>query len=367
MIGVTVNYFQMTKGDEQIEFSALLCLSLLRIAPEVSQIVLVDGSPQPNDRIKSYCDTRGIIYTHFGRELTFSETYNLGIGQLDTYYVCTMASDVFVRPDTFKIIGEFINTADESTLGCVIPYLSYSDLPGQARTSPGPTRISPLMTLNLNVFPRAVLDAIGGGNDEFSGCFNDFIMAKKISDLGRKIYLVDAFAVHYGRLTLNSGSTRVDYPADEQRMVEKYPELLKPGSRWHLDLTKFRPGEAFRNLFEAGLELEGDATEFFHELVVSRHFLQPLAPEPSDDKAGSETGRRRTEDGVEKILRDEIARARKQAAELRDTLTAADVWLGRYSRKLAALRRSPAWKITRPFRRIASQWRRGSRRRPTWQ
>jgi hypothetical protein len=297
MIGVAVNFFQKVNSTDHVEHSLFFCLSLLRLAPEITQIVVSDGSLIRNERVQSYCDERGVKYLHVGKEMSFAESYNAGIRHLTTNFICTLASDVFVRSDTFTKIKNFLSEVDAETLGAVIPYLSDSDLPGQASTGPGPIRVSPLMTLNLNVFPRAVLDAIGGVNDEFSGCYNDFIMAKKLTDLGRKIYLVDAYAVHYGRLTRITG-TNVDYLADKDKFAQLYPELYLPGVSWDLDLTKFGGTSRFRRKFkQACLMKEESKWPLLAKLLVSSEFLRPLNADAPP--TGARAFRRR----VKKILR----------------------------------------------------------------
>jgi len=278
MFGVVISFYQRDRENLPLLYSLKFCLSLLKACPEISQIVVSDGSPHPNDEARKSCIEFGAAYFHGGQELSFAATYNSGAALCRTEWICLLASDIYVRSDTFSQIGKFIgNYADPAKIGAIIPYLSLSDLPGQQAASAGADCISPLMTINLNVFYKSTFEAVNGVPEGFSGCYNDVVLSHRLREAGKNIYLADAYAVHYGRLTTSAGST-VDYEADADHFVRAFPELALPGSKWSLDLTRFCNDQQFVDLFSAAMTIPDEVMRNaeIERLMANPPFLRPL-------------------------------------------------------------------------------------------
>ena len=86
------------------------------------------------------------------------------------------------------------------------------------------------MTLNFNAFPTDYLHEIGGVPIEFSGGFNDFMMAWRIRQDGRRIVIAPARCLHMARLTLASGTTMVNFDADYERFERDHGDIYLAGS-----------------------------------------------------------------------------------------------------------------------------------------
>ncbi|BBI31796.1 glycosyltransferase family 2 protein [Cohnella abietis] len=250
--GVVVNYFSKPNHPISVKYSVQFALSLLKNCPEVTEIVLSDGSENPDDQLRNFCDSLNMRYLHSGKILSFPEGYNAGVQQLTTEWIVTMASDVYVTPTTFTAIDQFISQhKNPKQIGCLIPYLSKSDLPTQQYTNTMLSRNcqSPGMTFNLNVFRREVYDLVGGMTQDYTGNFNDFEMCLKLRENNLKVYLVgDSYAVHYGQLTLKFGSnTSVDQ--DKNKFYSNHPHLFERNGLWDMRFNHFFESKSMRSLY----------------------------------------------------------------------------------------------------------------------
>lgn len=239
MFGVAINYFSKEGYPPSVKQSVKFSVSLLLACPEVTSIVLVDGSLEEDPELRNYCGCLGIAYMHSGRALSFAEGYNLGVREFREQWVVTMASDIYVYPNTFANFRCFILKHSNLPIGCLIPYMSSSDLPmqGRLRSKPLYDCFAPLMTFNLNVFPRHVFNLLGGLTSEYSGNYNDVETTLRLKDLGLEVFLVGAYVQHYGRLTVQHGSN-VDFVADRGRFFQRHPELECNGALWDLRLSR---------------------------------------------------------------------------------------------------------------------------------
>jgi GT2 family glycosyltransferase len=240
MFGVVVNYFHREGYPQSVQESARLALSLLKNCPEVTSIILADGSSQVNTDFKEYCEALNIKYVHAGKMLSFAEAYNYGAGMLREDWIVTMASDIYVYPKTFCEFRLFIEKHGNLSIGCLIPYLSRCDLPMQrtSQTAKKEACYAPIMSFNLNLFPRDVFEKIGGLSTNYTGNFNDIDMSLKLKKMGLDIFLVPTYVHHYGRLTLEHGSN-VEGKADWKQFYADYPELKCNSLLWNLKLDEF--------------------------------------------------------------------------------------------------------------------------------
>ena len=247
MFGVVVNYFSNKSFPLKIKQSAKFALSLLLNCEDVSSVVLSDGSNEPDEEMKNYCESLMIKYVHQGKKTNFGESFNYGVSFLEEEWIALMNSDIYVYPDTFLQFHRFIERHSNLNIGCLIPYLAKSDFPLQANSIRRNAYAS-LMTYNLNIFKKEVLARIGGVSTDFSGCFNDVDACIKLKRLGLDVYIVGhAYALHYGRLTIDTcGQEFLD---DEKVFLSKYPQLYDKNGFWYLKTDKFLRSGFLKLLF----------------------------------------------------------------------------------------------------------------------
>lgn len=255
MFGVAVNYFAKADHPPSVKQSAKFAVSLLKNCPEVTSVVLVDGSDTADEEFHSYCESIGVKYQHSGHSMSFAEAYNYGVDFLSEDWIVTMASDIYVFPDTFTGFKQFIDKHQDLQIGCLIPYLSRCDLPMQ-RTSHSSQKFScyaPIMSYNLNVFPKEVFAKIGGLSTRYSGNFNDIDTTLKLQSMGLEVVMVSSYVHHYGRLTLRHG-TNVDARNDWQQFYQDYPELKCNSDLWNLRLDRFLRHPLLKLVFQLNLK-----------------------------------------------------------------------------------------------------------------
>ena len=243
-VGFVINYYSRPSFSPAHRTATTLCIQLLKENQGVDEIILVDGSQQPDLLIKEICDRENIGYLHLGRELTFAEGLNAGWKSLKQPYIGLSANDIFAPEDTIRTLLEVIKLPD---VGCVFPYLSYCDYPGQSYSVVRkPITCEPsTMTLNVNIFKREVLEKIQGIDENFSGSYNDYVLMMGIRELGYRVVLVGNTRVfHLGRMTISKGST-YNWVKDMQIFKERYGEYsAKHGKffitrwKWPLATTK---------------------------------------------------------------------------------------------------------------------------------
>ncbi len=241
MFGVVVNYFSTEKHPPSVKQSTKFAVSLLKNCPEVTSIVLVDGSDEVDAELKSYCECFGIEYAHCGTRMSFGEAYNYGVRYLSEDWVVLMASDIYVYPDTFTAFRNFIENYPDLSIGCLIPYLTRCDLAIQqaSQSSKKYDCYASIMTFNLNVFRKNVFEDLGGLCTSYSGNFNDIDICLKLEKKNLDIFLVaDAYVIHYGSLTLRHGSS-VNASLDYDRFYSDYPEMYLSGGLWNLRISHF--------------------------------------------------------------------------------------------------------------------------------
>lgn len=232
-IGIVINYYWLPTYPKSCQISTWGSLSNLMESCSIHNVVLVDGSPTPDAFISSKCLELGIEYISSGRGLRYAEGFNLGIERLQNPYICLMANDIFPTQDVFDKLYKCISVSD---VGCVFPYLSYSDYPGQMPSFVRmPVTCEPtVMTLNMNLFRRSALEKIGGIDEKFTGSFNDVIALAKIRNHGYRAILVgDTNVTHMGRLTISQGSNyRKDN--DYRRFSDEFPQYRAEHGKWQI-------------------------------------------------------------------------------------------------------------------------------------
>jgi GT2 family glycosyltransferase len=99
------------------------------------------------------------------------------------------------------------------------------------------------MTLNLSVFPRDVLERVGGVDTGYATGFYDPILVMKVRELGyRAVQVGDAWVVHLDRLTKQFGGstlTSAVHAGDRERFFTEYPQLRTPHGIWGMAFWKW--------------------------------------------------------------------------------------------------------------------------------
>ncbi len=232
-VGMVVNYYWQPHFSPAVRYATLLSLQLLRQNPEAQTVLLVDGSPEPDEEMAGHCTALNVRYHHAGRALQFAEGFNIGLSLLEEPYIGLMANDIFPPPDTLRKLLTCLELPD---VGCVFPYLSYCDYPGQmADFVRKPITCEPsLMTLNLNLFKREVLQKAGGVDESYSGSYNDLILLMKIRQMGYRVVLVgDTRVTHLGQVTISQGTT-YKKEKDRQRFMAEYPAYVAQHGAWQV-------------------------------------------------------------------------------------------------------------------------------------
>lgn len=241
MFGVVVNYFGTESHPPSVKQSAKFALSLLKNCQNVTSIILSDGSSFRDEELQNYCQSLGVKYAHAGKSMSFGEAYNYGVDMLNEDWVATLASDIYVYPNTFSVFRKFIANYQDLKIGCLIPYLSRCDLPIQEafQFSKKEDCYASIMSLNFNIFNRKTFKKLGGFCTRYSGNFNDIDMCVKLQEMGLDIFLVgEAYVLHYGSLTLRHG-TNVDAKSDYKQFYADYPNLYLTGGLWNLGIDQF--------------------------------------------------------------------------------------------------------------------------------
>lgn len=240
MIDCVVNYFRKDALSPLVRASAQFSLTCFRADPQVEAIFLVDGSATPDQQFRLWCDELGITYLHAGRTLSFAEGFNLGIAQCSASWIALSASDIYIPLSFFSGLFESIGGLDPSTIGCLIPALTFSDVPSQERLS-ARVRRSSMMSLNLNIFPAHHLALIGGVPEQYSGGYNDMEMAIRLRQHHLSIYQLPLKVLHYGKLTISQGSN-YRFEADHRGFFAAHPDLFSAVSLCNLKLDRFASG-----------------------------------------------------------------------------------------------------------------------------
>jgi GT2 family glycosyltransferase len=224
-----------------------LGLRMLRRSPVVGSIVLVDGSPRPDERLAAVCAELDARYLHLGRELGLAEGYNIGWRSLPEPYVGLMANDVVPFPLTS--LDRLLELVQQPEVGLAFPYLTQCDYPPQlARLSRLGRRTMVTcepasMTLNLSVFRRDVLQRIGGVDTGYATGFYDPILVMEVRRLGyRAVQVGDAWVVHLDRLTKQLGGstlTSTVHAGDRERFFAAHPQLRADHGIWGMTFWKW--------------------------------------------------------------------------------------------------------------------------------
>ncbi|WP_380784372.1 glycosyltransferase family 2 protein [Sphingomonas sp. R86520] len=243
---VVINHYQGAKPPAYLVQSTLFSASLAIAATSVGAVVVVDGSAEPNGKLKTALAELGIGYYHAGRRLSFAEGYNSGLALSDRPWTIFCASDIYPSATVFSALDGFCADAGPE-VGCVVPLLSAGDLNLQRVGGTFRKAIQvPLMTLNFNAFPTDYLNAIGGVPEEFKGNYNDVVLTRRMQLDKRSIWQIPARCVHFGSLTLNSGGSTVSFTGDAEKFRSTYPELYRAGGLWDLRVEAFSRSFVFR-------------------------------------------------------------------------------------------------------------------------
>lgn len=227
-VDIVVCHYNKTQALHMRYMSLYTMAFLCKDRPSNLNIILVDGSPVQDDPLAQELTAIGVQYFHCGRELSFAETYNEGIKRTSNPVVVTLANDIFIEAKQVLQLAKEIRDG----VGCVIPYLTFSDYGAQReRKLPVPRRCFPTrMTLNVNAFSRAALEKAGFIPEQMTGCYNDVLLFIRLREEGYSIMLRNVgCVVHLGQQTLKTLESSVSYEADEVLFKKQYPNYWRNG------------------------------------------------------------------------------------------------------------------------------------------
>ncbi|MCA9989677.1 MAG: glycosyltransferase family 2 protein [Ardenticatenaceae bacterium] len=214
----------------------LVCLcvaSLQKIPDEALQIFVCDGSPRPDPFVaESLAIYDNVRYLHAGRQLSFGETYNLGIQAAETPYVVLLANDVLISAKQVRRLVKELR----GDVTCAVPYLNRADYATQiSRRWRVPRRSYPAsMTINVNAFVREALAAIGNVPEALTGCYNDAVIFHRLRQRGQRIALVNVGEVDHLRAITRRIATNLACAQDLAQAAALEPALfagVQPQSR----------------------------------------------------------------------------------------------------------------------------------------
>lgn len=240
MFDVVVNYYHQPGYPALVQSSARLALSCYQRDPLVTSLWLVDGSAEADGCFARWCDNHGIQYLHAGHALTFAEAFNLGARHCQSDWIALSASDIYIPHGFFEGVQASLAELARESIGCLVPALSICDIPSQERCGARVREVG-LMSLNLNLFPAAVLRAIGDVPEQYSGGYNDIAICLELKRRHLSIHQLPIKVLHYGKLTISQGSNYA-FQADQARFFEAHPELFSARSLCHLKLDRFQRG-----------------------------------------------------------------------------------------------------------------------------
>lgn len=234
LVDVIINYYNPDKRDD-LYYQTLYCISCYKMNVN-TKLILSDGSGFKDERLIQLSEEMHFIYLWSERKLSFAEGYNRGIdyslSNSSAKYICLSANDIFVSSDSISSLLRIIISDD--AIGCVIPYLSLSDLPSQNDCYLKRLRYCTGMTLNVNLFHKQDLERIGKVPEYLSGYFNDVVMFAELKKLGKKIVLCNASKIiHLGNSTVNKATTS-SFAKDKDIFTKRHPDLAPRNP--HLDV-----------------------------------------------------------------------------------------------------------------------------------
>jgi hypothetical protein len=244
-LAVVVNFFVMSHdGPEHslVTTTTSLGLQFLKAAQEVDHVLLVDGSAEPDPTMKQECARVGVEYHHCGRLLTYVESYNIGWRRLPYRYIGLMANDVLPHPT--PTIGRLLEVLKRPDVGCTFPYMSSHretwdevqrpTLFNSARITCEPAT----MTLNLNLFKRALLERMQGLDNGYLTGFQESRAIVKIRNSGFRVVMVkDTRIFHFDRLNKSTGQSEI---ADDN--------ITKDAARWREHYPQYGSNRAFASI-----------------------------------------------------------------------------------------------------------------------
>lgn len=172
-----------------LRFLVCLCVAAINKIPDSDlEILVCDGSPEPDPFVaQNVTAYENVRYLHGNRQLSFGETYNLGVHTSEAEFVVLIANDVLISSLQIKRLVKGLS----EQVACTIPYLTRADYATQiGRRVRVPGRSFPSsMTINVNAFRRTLLLEIGGVPETLSGGYNDAVIFYRLRQKGYRIVL----------------------------------------------------------------------------------------------------------------------------------------------------------------------------------
>lgn len=196
----------------------LVCLGVAainKIPDNDLEILVCDGSSEADpfvaENLAIYDNVR---YLHGGRQLSFGETYNLGVRASTAEFVVLVANDVLISSLQIRRLVKGLS----GRVACTIPFLTRADYATQiGRRARVPGRSLPSsMTINVNAFRRELLLEVGGVPEALSGGYNDAVIFYRLRQKGYQIVLLNVGEIDHLRAITRRIASNLAFDKDRQ-------------------------------------------------------------------------------------------------------------------------------------------------------
>jgi hypothetical protein len=268
IVDVVINYYNPSNNQVLLHQTFLCVLKYKENA--CVNVIVTDGSGYLNNTLDEFLKNNNAFYVYSKTPLSFSKGYNQGveysINNFNSKIIVLSANDIFVDKNSIKKMK--FKLLNDKELGCVIPYLSNSDLLEQNSKYGDFDRLPGGMTLNVNMFWRDDLIKIGLVPEDLSGYFNDMIMFYKLINVEKKILLTDAGPIiHLGKATTSLNSTAA-FEDDKVIFEKNYPTLKATNRNLNLKYSKFYQSSVDRYFF---ILLDRISSKIITKIIVKLH------------------------------------------------------------------------------------------------
>ena len=267
-VDIVINYYNPENKDVLLHQTFFAILKYKQNS--LVNIILSDGSGFKNTALDEFSKLHGIHYIYSTQKLSFPEGYNQGINySLENFkseIILLSANDIFVNNNCISIMRTEMKR--DSNIGCLIPYLSNSDLTEQNERYNRNNRLPNGMTLNVNMFWKKDLIQIGLVPEEFSGYFNDMVMFYKLLERQKKILLINANNIsHLGKATTTLNS-QANLLSDKKIFEDKYPFLKATNKNLNLNYSTFAQNKFEKFIFKI---LDNTSSKLLTKAILKIH------------------------------------------------------------------------------------------------